>query len=590
MKKDMSIPRRNKMFWHTARDDPMFTTIRVISKHQTTQIYCAILLKQLTNQAMIESEAYKTYYVYATGEKSPKPKYVQKKADFKTSPKKKPVQAPKGKRLKATAKTESDNDGDDFVHPKLSTFDKEERHDEKKDEEEEEPDEEKTNKEEEVNELYRDVNVNLEGRDTEMTDALLPNFQVTQFIEDTHVIMTAVTPEAQQQSSSVSSSFISNMLNPNPDTGIDSILNLNIESTSLVDVPITTNLEMPLSSVTTLPSPPILLFEDRVKTLEDNFSEFKQTNLFVEAISSIPGIVDTYLANKINEAVKTAVHVQSDRHRDEAQAENVDFINKLDENIKKIIKEQVKVQVKEQVFKILPKIKKLVNEQLEAEVLTRLSNKDKTSHSVATNLSELELREILIDKIENVKMIRMMTKNPPLDQTGGSKRRIAGKEPESTNEPNEKTSKSTGKSKEGPKSHQKSTGKFAQADEPIHTANDLEEPTPQEFNIGRKRQQFYGFAVNRESARDVYSRHKIIAVTKLQIVKWHNYKHLDWITIRRDDDKLYTFKEGDYKRLCLQDIKDMMLLLVQGKLTNLTIEERLALNVSLRMFTRSIVI
>ncbi|GJU21797.1 hypothetical protein Tco_1155139 [Tanacetum coccineum] len=105
----------------------------------------------------------------------------------------------------------------------------------------------------------------------------------------------------------------------------------------------------------------------------------------------------------------------------------------------------------------------------------------------------------------------------------------------------------------------------------------------------RKRQQFYGFAVNRESARDVYSRNRIIVVTKLQIVEWHNYKHLDWITVRRNDDKLYTFKEGDYKRLRLQDIKDM-LLLVQGKLTNLTIEERLALNVSLRMFTRSIVI
>ncbi|GJW28910.1 hypothetical protein Tco_0045785 [Tanacetum coccineum] len=57
-----------------------------------------------------------------------------------------------------------------------------------------------------------------------------------------------------------------------------------------------------------------------------------------------------------------------------------------------------------------------------------------------------------------------------------------------------------------------------------------------------------------------------------------------------NDDKLYTFKEGDYKRLCLQDIKDMLLLLVQGKLTNLNIEERIVLGVSLRMFTRSIVI
>nr|GFC37364.1 hypothetical protein [Tanacetum cinerariifolium] len=34
----------------------------------------------------------------------------------------------------------------------------------------------------------------------------------------------------------------------------------------------------------------------------------------------------------------------------------------------------------------------------------------------------------------------------------------------------------------------------------------------------------------------------------------------------------------------------MLLLLVQGKLSNLTVEERFAFNVSLRMFTRSIVI
>ncbi|GJU73319.1 hypothetical protein Tco_1264724 [Tanacetum coccineum] len=93
-----------------------------------------------------------------------------------------------------------------------------------------------------------------------------------------------------------------------------------------------------------------------------------------------------------------------------------------------------------------------------------------------------------------------------------------------------------------------------------------------------------------EFARDVYSKRRIIAVTKLQIVKWHNYKHLDWITIRRDDDKLYKFKEGNFNRLRIQDIKDMLLLLVQGKLINLTVEEHLAFNVSLRMFTRSVVI
>nr|GEZ67804.1 hypothetical protein [Tanacetum cinerariifolium] len=63
-----------------------------------------------------------------------------------------------------------------------------------------------------------------------------------------------------------------------------------------------------------------------------------------------------------------------------------------------------------------------------------------------------------------------------------------------------------------------------------------------------------------------------------------------WITIRRDDDKLYKFKEGDFKRLRIQDNEDMLLLLVQSKLTNLTVDECLAFNVSLLMFTRSTVI
>nr|GFC86527.1 hypothetical protein [Tanacetum cinerariifolium] len=48
-------------------------------------------------------------------------------------------------------------------------------------------------------------------------------------------------------------------------------------------------------------------------------------------------------------------------------------------------------------------------------------------------------------------------------------------------------------------------------------------------------------------------------------------------------------KRKQFYGLRLQDIEDMLLLLVQGKLSNLTIEERLAFNVSLRMFTRSIV-
>ncbi|GJX97146.1 retrovirus-related pol polyprotein from transposon TNT 1-94 [Tanacetum coccineum] len=104
MSKDQSILRRNKMFWHTARDDTMFTSMRCISRHEDTQVYGTILSKELTNQAMLESNAYKTYYAFASGEKTPKPRYVRKKADSDTSPKQKPVQATKGTRIKSKDK------------------------------------------------------------------------------------------------------------------------------------------------------------------------------------------------------------------------------------------------------------------------------------------------------------------------------------------------------------------------------------------------------------------------------------------------------------------------------------------------------
>ncbi|GKA83545.1 hypothetical protein Tco_0805140, partial [Tanacetum coccineum] len=343
--------------------------------------------------------------------------------------------------------TKSDNDGDDFVHPKFSTHDEEERQDEEDKEEEgsdlrvqtpshyesiddevtqggnvegEELDEEETNEEEDVNELYND-------------------------------------------SSSVSSGFISNMLNPNPDIGIDSILNMNTETTYLVDVPVTTNVEMPPSSITILPPPTIPLIQPLQQTPVPTPTialSFSLQNLPTFAVSSILGIIDKYLANQMNEAIKAAVQLQSDRLRNEAQADNEDFINKIDENIKKIIKEQVNVQVKQQVSKILLRIKKSVNEQLEAEVLIRSSNKAKTSHAVEANLSELELKKILIDKMENNKSTDRSDEDeePSAGSNQGSKRRRAGKEPESTSAPKEKTSKSTGKSKEGSKSHQKSTG------------------------------------------------------------------------------------------------------------------------------------
>nr|GEV59148.1 ribonuclease H-like domain-containing protein [Tanacetum cinerariifolium] len=100
---DQSISRRNKMFWHTAQDDTMYISMKCISRYEKTQVYGTILLKELTDQAMSESKPYQTYYAFASGEKTPKPKYVRKKADSDTSPKQKSVQATKGTRIKTKA-------------------------------------------------------------------------------------------------------------------------------------------------------------------------------------------------------------------------------------------------------------------------------------------------------------------------------------------------------------------------------------------------------------------------------------------------------------------------------------------------------
>ncbi|GKD82548.1 hypothetical protein Tco_1349387, partial [Tanacetum coccineum] len=56
-------------------------------------------------------------------------------------------------------------------------------------------------------------------------------------------------------------------------------------------------------------------------------------------------------------------------------------------------------------------------------------------------------------------------------------------EPKSSSAPKETTSKSTGKSTEGSKSRHQSDGQSASAEEPLHTKDDFEEPTHQEFEI-----------------------------------------------------------------------------------------------------------
>ncbi|GKB35171.1 hypothetical protein Tco_0880113 [Tanacetum coccineum] len=460
MSKDQSISRRNKMFWHTTRDDTMFTSMRCISRHEDTQVYGTILPRELTNQAMLESKAYQTYYAFAYGEKALKLKYIRKKADSDTSPKKKLVQYAKAEQIKLATKRskkdfhvshasgsgdgvdtqskvpdeqqqktagtdegidredEDDNDddgdneeddesndhdddsddertesnSDEIPDPNLTNVDQTEYEEEDIDDRVRTPsdyeltDEEKLDDDETMNdqeddevikELYVDMNVNLGNDDTEMTDA-------DQEASEQQNVSQELGFEQEEEDA-----HLLNLENPSPtDNEIASLMDISARHASAIP-------EITFGFTTTnIPPTP-------VSALESEMSKFKQINQFAKAVSSDPGIVDTYLASKMKEAVDVVVQLQTNKLREVAQAENQEFLNQVDSTMKTIIKDQVKAQV----FNIMSKIEKYITESLGAEVLVRSTNQPQTSYAVVASLLEFELKKILIEKMETNKSI-----------------------------------------------------------------------------------------------------------------------------------------------------------------------------------------
>ncbi|GJW55226.1 hypothetical protein Tco_0099311 [Tanacetum coccineum] len=88
------------------------------------------------------------------------------------------------------------------------------------------------------------------------------------------------------------------------------------------------------------------VFYLKLKALEDNFSELRQTNQYAEALSSIPGIVDQYLANKMQEAVDIAVQLKYDKIQEESHTENQQFMIQID-------KERRKSDIQKQLYQAL---------------------------------------------------------------------------------------------------------------------------------------------------------------------------------------------------------------------------------------------
>ncbi|GJS49927.1 retrovirus-related pol polyprotein from transposon TNT 1-94 [Tanacetum coccineum] len=78
-----------------------------------------------------------------------------------------------------------------------------------------------------------------------------------------------------------------------------------------------------------------------------------------------------------------------------------------------------------------------------------------------------------------------------------------------------------------------------------------------------QRKSFYAYARGRQSRGDLYSTKRILVVTHVKVMRKHGYGYLEEIVVRRADNVLYKFKEGD-------DVADFVIALI--------------------MFTRSLVI
>ncbi|GJQ99003.1 hypothetical protein Tco_0521988 [Tanacetum coccineum] len=192
-------------------------------------------------------------------------------------------------------------------------------------------------------------------------------------------------------------------------------------------------------------------------------SELKQNYQFAEALSSIPGIVDKYLETKVKDTVDVAVQLKSEKLREEAQEENQDFLNSLDSNMKRIKKEQVKAQT--------------------SKIMTKMS------YAVAISLLELELKKILIDKMEennsidkfdvqkNLYKALLKAYNSDNDLLSSYGEVVTLKRGRDDQDKDEEPSTGSNRG-----SLPKSLGKSVQEEEHDPRVDDLEEPFHQEFD------------------------------------------------------------------------------------------------------------
>nr|GFA74315.1 hypothetical protein [Tanacetum cinerariifolium] len=525
---DPSIPRRNRVNWHYVRDDVLFSTIKVVSRHQTTQQYGVILPIELTNDDIRNNKAYKEYYACATGEATPKPKASARKktggsassttpltsiatptptttvvaaprlsaaakgkqpARATTPTKPTDVERTEAKQLKIVLKRSrqethisqqhgsgtdegtgsrpgvSDVPSDDSEEElSWNSSDDEDVDEQTKGREESEGDKtDESDDEDEISKIgEQEVTKSDEGDNEAIVIERESEDEETREQEEESFDPIPQTPEDNEDDDN-------NVEDRGLRIGLESLFTTG--STTVTPIPspqstMTPSIISTFTSASQLPTPPtqipsldlqslltfasVFHFEDRVKSLKDNFS-------------NISGIVNQYMHQQMPEV--------------------------------KIIKERVKTQVKAQVTRILPIIEEAVNAQLEAEVLTRSSHSSRTSYAVAADLSEMELKKILIDKMEGNKFIQESTilkrrredddqEGPSAGSDRGSKRQREGGEHASASTPSEPGTGSAGRTTTRSQSRQLSASESAFAEEPVQPTCQMEEPSHSMFEIG----------------------------------------------------------------------------------------------------------
>nr|GEX34327.1 hypothetical protein [Tanacetum cinerariifolium] len=430
--------------------------------------------------------------------------------------------------------------------------------------------------EEEEDELYRDVNIN-KGR----------GIQATLKVEDSHVTLTPVNPDGQQQSSSVSSQFVTSMLNPTLDVGMESIF----ETTSQMDVPTPTS----TSYAVAVDLSKMELKKILIEKMEGNKSiqrSDEKRNLYkalVEAYESDKIILDTY-----GETVMLKRRHDDDADKDEEPSAGPDRGSKRRREGKEpeSASAPMETATRSAEFNTCVEDQPIIqssqhpewfsqqqkppspdcdwNKNLKVDALTPELLAGPTYELMKGSCKSLVELEYHLEEVFKATTDQLDWVNPEGQQYPHNLLKPIPLIPNSQGRhviPFENFINNDLEYLRGGASSRKYTtsitktkasdyGHIKWIEDLVPRTMWIEEPICYDKHTlwgvshwGRKRQQFYGFAVNRESARYMYSKRRINAVTEIKIVEWHSYKHLDWITVRRDDDKLYKFKEGDFKRL-----------------------------------------